>query len=104
MTDQLFAITDIETTGGGISGNRVTEICIVLYKNGSVQDKYISLVNPQCPIPRYITTLTGIDNETVANAPSFRDIAKTIDHFTDRKSTRLNSSHVRISYAVFCLK
>src|SRR5690554_6999585 len=24
--------------------------------------------------------------------------------FTDRKSTRLNSSHVRISYAVFCLK
>jgi len=82
MTDQLFAITDIETTGGGISGNRVTEICIVLYKNGSVQDKYISLVNPQCPIPRYITTLTGIDNETVANAPSFRDIAKTIDHFT----------------------
>src|SRR5690554_1856861 len=27
-----------------------------------------------------------------------------ITHFVDRKSTRLNSSHVRISYAVFCLK
>src|SRR3989442_4460002 len=26
------------------------------------------------------------------------------DAATDRKSTRLNSSHVRISYAVFCLK
>src|SRR5690606_41933024 len=26
------------------------------------------------------------------------------DHFEDRKSTRLNSSHVKISYAVFCLK
>src|SRR5436305_12066468 len=26
------------------------------------------------------------------------------DWFSDRKSTRLNSSHVRISYAVFCLK
>src|SRR3989442_10124717 len=26
------------------------------------------------------------------------------DHEKDRKSTRLNSSHVRISYAVFCLK
>src|SRR5436309_7271782 len=25
-------------------------------------------------------------------------------HFRDRKSTRLNSSHVKISYAVFCLK
>ena len=44
MTDQLFAITDIETTGGGINGNRVTEICIALYQNGSVQDKYTSLV------------------------------------------------------------
>ena len=31
--------------------------------------------------------------------------AKAIDKtFTDRKSTRLNSSHVSISYAVFCLK
>src|SRR5207253_4031284 len=27
-----------------------------------------------------------------------------ISQFTDRKSTRLNSSHVAISYAVFCLK
>src|SRR3989442_8496087 len=27
-----------------------------------------------------------------------------INKWTDRKSTRLNSSHVRISYAVFCLK
>src|SRR5690606_41361851 len=26
------------------------------------------------------------------------------DEFPDRKSTRLNSSHVKISYAVFCLK
>src|SRR5690554_6800345 len=82
MTERLFAITDIETTGGGINGNRVTEICIVLYKNGSVEDRFTTLVNPQCPIPRYITTLTGIDNDTVAHAPTFRDIAKTIDYFT----------------------
>src|SRR2546429_4545617 len=30
--------------------------------------------------------------------------AKTSNHATDRKSTRLNSSHGYISYAVFCLK
>src|SRR3712207_7855063 len=29
---------------------------------------------------------------------------KALDHGTDRKSTRLNSSHAHISYAVFCLK
>src|SRR5207302_3977226 len=30
--------------------------------------------------------------------------AAEIGHHTDRKSTRLNSSHVKTSYAVFCLK
>src|SRR5204863_4870396 len=45
-----------------------------------------------------------------AKVSSGRDLAKRIGHgeeriiFTDRKSTRLNSSHVEISYAVFCLK
>src|SRR3989442_4536580 len=33
-----------------------------------------------------------------------RKIFATMTDFPDRKSTRLNSSHVRISYAVFCLK
>src|SRR5207249_12149595 len=31
-------------------------------------------------------------------------IRENVDHQQDRKSTRLNSSHVSISYAVFCLK
>src|SRR5690554_7577917 len=37
---------------------------------------------------------------------SISDLAElfSISRPTDRKSTRLNSSHVRISYAVFCLK
>src|SRR3712207_7289711 len=34
--------------------------------------------------------------------PRFRDVANR--NFRDRKSTRLNSSHANISYAVFCLK
>src|SRR5690606_40565392 len=37
------------------------------------------------------------------NKPSFPAIAEERDDL-DRKSTRLNSSHVKISYAVFCLK
>src|SRR5689334_24093742 len=32
------------------------------------------------------------------------DVAQHLAHFQDRKSTRLNSSHSSISYAVFCLK
>src|SRR5690606_28529315 len=36
--------------------------------------------------------------------PSLESAIKQLDNAIDRKSTRLNSSHVKISYAVFCLK
>src|SRR5690554_7327879 len=36
--------------------------------------------------------------------PDFCNWPYTLNASSDRKSTRLNSSHVRISYAVFCLK
>ncbi len=82
MQDQLFAIIDIETTGGGIKGNRLTEICIVLLKGETIVDKYTTLVNPEKIIPPQITALTGIDNEIVASAPKFAEVAKKIDEFT----------------------
>lgn len=82
MESPLFAIIDVETTGGGIAGNRITEICIALLKDGKVIDKFTSLVNPEQDIPYHITTLTGIDNEMVANAPLFSEIAEKIESFT----------------------
>lgn len=82
MQSQLFAIIDVETTGGGIAGNRITEICIALLRDGEVVDKYTSLVNPERDIPYHITALTGIDNEMVADAPLFEEIADKIEEFT----------------------
>lgn len=82
MHSQLFAIIDVETTGGGIAGNRITEICIAILKDGEVVDKYTTLVNPERDIPYHITALTGIDNEMVANAPRFFEVAEKIEEFT----------------------
>ncbi|MGY5851109.1 exonuclease domain-containing protein [Salegentibacter sp. F14] len=82
MKDQLFAVIDVETNGGGINGNRLTEICIVLLRGSQVIDKYTSLINPEKEIPRYITALTGIDNALVADAPKFFEVAKQIEEFT----------------------
>lgn len=82
MQQQFFAIIDVETTGGGIAGNRITEICIALVKGGEVVDKFTSLINPEREIPPYITALTGIDNEMVENAPRFFEVAEKIDEFT----------------------
>jgi DNA polymerase-3 subunit epsilon len=82
MHSQLFAIIDVETTGGGIAGNRITEICIALLKEGEVVDKFTTLVNPERHIPQHITALTGIDNEMVAEAPRFFEVAEKIEEFT----------------------
>ena len=82
MKDQLFAVIDVETTGGGIAGNRLTEICIVLLKGDRILDKYTSLINPEAPIPRHITALTGINNEMVRDAPKFHEMAKKVEEFT----------------------
>ncbi len=82
MHTQLFAIIDVETTGGGIAGNRITEICIALMKNGEVVDKYTTLINPERNIPQHITALTGIDNDMVVNAPRFFEVAEEIEEFT----------------------
>ena len=82
MKDQLFAVIDVETTGGGINGNRLTEICIVLMRGTQVIDKFSSLINPEKEIPRQITALTGIDNAMVSDAPKFYEVAKQVEEMT----------------------
>ncbi|MEJ6979026.1 exonuclease domain-containing protein [Pedobacter sp. P351] len=71
----MYAIVDIETTGGHASANGITEIAIVLHDGNKVTRKYETLINPQKHIPIYISALTGISNEMVANAPLFSEVA-----------------------------
>ncbi|MGJ8684701.1 MAG: exonuclease domain-containing protein [Nonlabens sp.] len=80
--ETLYCVVDIETTGNRMSGNRMTEICIVRMKGSEILDKYTTLIDPEVLIPDYITTLTGIDNELVASAPVFADVAEEILEFT----------------------
>ena len=74
----MFAIVDIETTGGNAQYGGITEIAIILHDGKSIQGKYETLVNPQQNIPNYITALTGISNYMVADAPPFENIAENI--------------------------
>ncbi len=71
----MYAIVDIETTGGFAGNNGITEIAIFIHDGQSVTDQFSSLVNPERLIPRYITGLTGISNEMVSNAPTFSQLA-----------------------------
>ena len=74
----LFAIVDIETTGGYAANNGITEIAIVLHDGKKEITRYETLVNPLVPIPRYIQSLTGITDEMTAEAPLFEEVAPTI--------------------------
>lgn len=71
----MYAIVDIETTGGYAAGHRITEIAIHHHDGIQVTDTWHTLVNPGRSIPYYITGLTGITSEMVLAAPSFADIA-----------------------------
>ncbi len=78
----MYTIVDIETTGNGINGNKITEISIFKYDGHRVVEEFTSLVNPECEIPLYITGLTGIDNFLVRNAPTFREINEKVASIT----------------------
>ena len=74
----MYAIVDIETTGGYASHNRITEVAIILYNGIEVTKKYETLINPGVPVPSYITGLTGITNQMLQGAPLFEDVAEII--------------------------
>ncbi|HAE34434.1 MAG: GIY-YIG nuclease family protein [Chitinophagales bacterium] len=72
----MYAIVDIETTGGLAGRHRITEVAVVLHDGEKTTDTWSSLINPEQDIPPFITQLTGISNDMVETAPVFSDIAE----------------------------
>ncbi|MBL7111567.1 MAG: GIY-YIG nuclease family protein [Bacteroidales bacterium] len=81
----MYAVVDIETTGGSPRTEKITEIAVYIFDGKKIIDEFISLVNPEKLIPYFITSLTGINNEMVADAPKFYEIAKQIVELTEDK-------------------
>ncbi|WP_114940278.1 exonuclease domain-containing protein [Mucilaginibacter endophyticus] len=81
----MYAIVDIETTGGHASANGITEIAICIHDGKKVVKRFETLVNPKRDIPIYISALTGITNEMVKDAPPFEDVAADIYHLIHGK-------------------
>lgn len=78
----MFTIIDIETTGHSYKDGKITEIALYRHNGIEVVDSFASLIDPECHIPYFITKLTGIDNEMVAGAPKFYEVAKRIVEMT----------------------
>lgn len=74
----MYAIVDIETTGGNAGTGSITEIAIAISEGKEIIHRYSTLVNPMQPIPLFIEKLTGISDELVKDAPVFGQIAKDV--------------------------
>ncbi|HNM27657.1 MAG TPA: exonuclease domain-containing protein, partial [Saprospiraceae bacterium] len=81
----MYAIIDVETTGGQARYERITEIAIVLHDGDRVVDTFSTLLNPERSIPWNITQLTGITDDMVAHAPKFYEVARKIVEMTEGK-------------------
>ena len=79
----MYAILDIETTGGQFNEEGITEIAIYKFDGHQIIDQFISLVNPEIPIQPFVVKLTGINNAMLRSAPKFHEVAKRIVEITD---------------------
>ncbi len=69
LRDTTFCVVDLETTGGSSSEGRITEIGAVKVRGGEVIGEFQTFVDPDQPIPAFITVLTGITQRMVTGAP-----------------------------------
>lgn len=75
---QLYAIVDLETTGGRPEFDRVMEVGVVITDGQRIIETYETLVNPGREIPPFIQGMTGIYPDMVAEAPSFDEVAEVL--------------------------
>lgn len=81
----VFAIVDIEATGGSPSVARIMEIAIVVHNGERVIEEFSSLVNPLKKIDSFVVALTGISDDMVDDAPTFEELAPKIYELTKNR-------------------
>ncbi|MEO9513524.1 MAG: exonuclease domain-containing protein [Flavobacteriaceae bacterium] len=79
----MYAILDIESTGGKYNEEGIMEIAIHKFDGHQVVDKFMSLVNPEREIQPFVVKLTGINNKMLRTAPKFHEVAKRIVEITE---------------------
>ncbi|MGJ8685725.1 MAG: exonuclease domain-containing protein [Nonlabens sp.] len=79
----MYAIVDVETTGGKFNEEGITEVAIYKFDGHEIVDQFSSLVNPERKIQPFVVKLTGINNEMLVRAPKFYEVAKRIIEIMD---------------------
>ena len=82
-TTSMYAIVDVETTGGKFNEEGITEIAIYRFDGNTIVDQFSSLINPLREIQPFVQRLTGINSKMLVNAPKFYEVAKRIVEITE---------------------
>ncbi len=81
--DRSLAFFDLETTGVTVGADRIIEISVIRISPDGTRTDFHKRVNPEIPIPEFVSQLTGITNTDVADAPNFAGIAQDLLVFLD---------------------
>ncbi len=95
---KMYAVLDIETTGGKFNEEGITEIAIHKFDGHEVVDQFISLVNPEKEIQPFVVNLTGINGKMLRTAPKFHQVAKRIVEITE--GTILVAHNAKFDYRI----
>ncbi|HLS08260.1 ATP-dependent DNA helicase DinG [Lentibacillus sp.] len=77
--NEKYVVIDLETTGHSpVNPDKIIEVGIVVIEKNGITQEYSTFLNPERPIPPFITNLTGITDTDVREAPVLRDKAAEI--------------------------
>ncbi len=97
---QTYVVVDIETTGSRAQAGGITEIGAIKIRDNKVIDEWHSLIRPRMRIPAFITSLTGISDAMVKDAPRFAEIADDLSAFLD--DAIFVAHNVNFDYGFIC--
>ena len=89
-----FVVLDLETSGGAPHlGAHITEIGAVKVRGGEVLGQFQTFINPGTPIPSFITALTGITDEMVAESPRIAEVLPMLLEFLGPETETVFVAH-----------
>lgn len=97
IQDELVAL-DIETTGLDPEKDRIVEIALIRIKSGKIEDKFVTLVNPEVKIPPDVSFIHGITDEETKEAPFFKDIAEKVLEIINKKTILVHNADFDIPF------
>ena len=94
---ELVAL-DVETTGLDPEKDRIVEIALIRISDGNIVDKLVTLLNPEMRIPPDVSSIHGITDNHVKNAPLFSDIAEPVLKLINGKTILVHNADFDIPF------